>query len=393
MASLWAMPMLIVNMGGEMIYILCQRLEAQKIPLDKSRKVINDVVQTMFNEKFVAELFKPHELYTNEATRDIFDRLAHSSIMRLNKNSMDKLYDLMTMGFKYQMLQCASSDQLVLVTLNHLESIRDFVEGDALTAVEAVIFRVNQVYSEFTMDQFNWLRRTIARFFQDRKVKIKMFLTMGYQEMDGTIKLPLSGHLPEGTPMPGKVEKYQPDGTIVKYDVDLDVLKVHNLKPYAPAVVTMGSNMYASAGGRSLIKPGAKSNACSASGSEGKSDVSVAPAAAETKENASKELNMLASLISPAPARDSGSSFRLNLFPENDLFGIGEDEESMIGAPKGARNVDIDAKRDRKSMATRIAEMGFDDDGDRPNAGASKEPDDFDDDLLDLMDEATEGKY
>jgi hypothetical protein len=32
-----------------------------------------------------------------QATRAIFDRLAHSSIMRLNKTSMDKLFDLMSM--------------------------------------------------------------------------------------------------------------------------------------------------------------------------------------------------------------------------------------------------------------------------------------------------------
>ena len=32
----------------------------------------------------------------------IFVKLAHSSIMCLNESSMDKLYDLITMGFKFQ---------------------------------------------------------------------------------------------------------------------------------------------------------------------------------------------------------------------------------------------------------------------------------------------------
>ena len=32
------MPMLIVNMGGEMVYILEQRLHAQNVPLDKSKR-------------------------------------------------------------------------------------------------------------------------------------------------------------------------------------------------------------------------------------------------------------------------------------------------------------------------------------------------------------------
>ena len=56
----------------------------------------------MYNQNFVAEMFRPQAMYTNLAAFQIFEKLAHSSIMRLNKSSMEKLYDLMTMGFKYQ---------------------------------------------------------------------------------------------------------------------------------------------------------------------------------------------------------------------------------------------------------------------------------------------------
>ena len=42
--SLAGMPILILNLGGEMIYILDQRLRAQNIPPDKSVKVLQDVV-------------------------------------------------------------------------------------------------------------------------------------------------------------------------------------------------------------------------------------------------------------------------------------------------------------------------------------------------------------
>ena len=45
--GLYAMPMVIINMGGEMVYILEQRLQAQKIPQAKGLKVLNDVVRTM----------------------------------------------------------------------------------------------------------------------------------------------------------------------------------------------------------------------------------------------------------------------------------------------------------------------------------------------------------
>jgi hypothetical protein len=53
--------------------------------------VLQDVVRTMYNPKFILELFRSQELYSVQATRQIFDRLAHSSIMRLNESSMDKV--------------------------------------------------------------------------------------------------------------------------------------------------------------------------------------------------------------------------------------------------------------------------------------------------------------
>ena len=50
-----------------------------------------DITATMFNKRFMEELFKPQELYSKKAMRTVFDRLAHASIMRLNTASMDKV--------------------------------------------------------------------------------------------------------------------------------------------------------------------------------------------------------------------------------------------------------------------------------------------------------------
>merc|ERR1719311_1181631 len=103
-----------------MIYILEQRLQAQKIAESKGQKVLSDVVRTMYYPRFIEELFKPQEMYTIQSTRQIFDRLAHSSIMRLNESSMEKLFDLMAMGFKCQVMACAHPREVIEVTFNHL---------------------------------------------------------------------------------------------------------------------------------------------------------------------------------------------------------------------------------------------------------------------------------
>lgn len=98
-------------MGGEMVYILDQRLSAQNIDGQKAVKgitnkmrekrvqlfsfdflsVVNDIVGSMFSSKFIEELFRPQELYPKKAVKQIFEKLAHSSIMRLNEASMDKV--------------------------------------------------------------------------------------------------------------------------------------------------------------------------------------------------------------------------------------------------------------------------------------------------------------
>ena len=53
-----SMPILITNLGIEMIYILNSRLKAQNIPPEKSSKVINDVVISLFDKKFMSEMRK-----------------------------------------------------------------------------------------------------------------------------------------------------------------------------------------------------------------------------------------------------------------------------------------------------------------------------------------------
>lgn len=68
---------------------MCPSLVVFYLPTPTS--VLQDVISTMFNSKFVDELFKAQEIYSNASTRQIFDRLAHSSIMRLNESSMDKV--------------------------------------------------------------------------------------------------------------------------------------------------------------------------------------------------------------------------------------------------------------------------------------------------------------
>jgi hypothetical protein len=136
-------------------------------------QVMQDIVTNMFSEKFLEEIFKPQELCSRKALRTIFERLAHTSIMRLNESSMDKvnilflawnlkmtnclstlfkLFDLMTMAVKYQTTLVTRPREILLVTLNHLDSIMPFINDSA-----PCVQMVEQCYKRLFKVNFNWL--------------------------------------------------------------------------------------------------------------------------------------------------------------------------------------------------------------------------------------------
>lgn len=49
--AMHCMPLIVINMGGEMVYILEQRLFAQSVGNEKSKKVLQDVLRTMYSPK------------------------------------------------------------------------------------------------------------------------------------------------------------------------------------------------------------------------------------------------------------------------------------------------------------------------------------------------------
>lgn len=69
-----------------MLYVLEQRLKAQGVSTAKTARVMQDVVATMFDRGFLEQrLFVPQDTYSMASTKKIFERLAHSSIMRLSE--------------------------------------------------------------------------------------------------------------------------------------------------------------------------------------------------------------------------------------------------------------------------------------------------------------------
>lgn len=63
--------------------------------------------------------------------------------MRSHVCLSSQLYDLMTMAFKYQVLLCPRPKDILLVSFNHMDAIRDFVKD-----TPSILNQVDETYQQ-----------------------------------------------------------------------------------------------------------------------------------------------------------------------------------------------------------------------------------------------------
>eukprot|EP00002_Diphylleia_rotans_P010700 TRINITY_DN2123_c0_g1_i1.p2 TRINITY_DN2123_c0_g1~~TRINITY_DN2123_c0_g1_i1.p2 ORF type:complete len:357 (-),score=84.53 TRINITY_DN2123_c0_g1_i1:1646-2716(-) len=355
--SLYALPVAIFNLGGEMLYILQHRLLAQNIPMEKGYKVMQDIVKSMFTTRFVEEVFKPQDMYPHSSVRTIFDRLAHSSIMRLSESSMEKLYDLMTMGFKLQLTRCRTPKEIMQVTENHLKSMVDLVNDTATAAlIENVRQNFAEKYSHLTIGDYSLLRQTLLQFFLNRRIKVSLFLQEGLQNKDGSIVLDPTPVMPSEIEVPGSIKLFDDSGSIVEI---CNFPYQGNAKPCIPNYEsTLGMNLYA--GHHRMPFSPMDSHREDSSPFGDPSAVYSRPSPGS--KSATAELNMLADLI--GNPKGSSSDFKiLNLFEEEDL-----------SSSSGGTTI-VKAQRNVMDVRKLVSDMSV--------SGSGKQ-----DDLLDLLDKS-----
>lgn len=219
--SLFAVPFLIVNYGSEMLFILEQRLAAQNVKPEKSGKVLQDICCAVFAQSYIEELVRPQLLYSPAATREVFDKLAHSSSMRLSENSMDKLYDLMTMACKYQLFACRVPRDVARATALHLEAVRKCVKMNEKTtaAIDASAAALRDLTAGLTEGQMADVRHTLLNFFIGKRVKISLLMQEKLQNKDGSFVRARCPVPPADQTCPvlpvGTVQYFDPSGVVV----------------------------------------------------------------------------------------------------------------------------------------------------------------------------------
>uniref|UniRef100_A0A3Q3QRB8 Organic solute carrier partner 1a n=1 Tax=Monopterus albus TaxID=43700 RepID=A0A3Q3QRB8_MONAL len=374
--SVKTLPLVFINLGGEMLYILDQRLRATSTSEDNSEKVMNDIVGTLFSKTFMDELLKPQQLYSHRTLKTVLTRLAHASIMRLNPASMDRLYELTIMAFKYQVFRCPRPKDLLLISYSHIDTIRELVKDTSVVVnqVDETHRKIIEVYSSLSEGEFQLLRQTLLIFFQDMHVRVSLFLKNQIQNPDGRFALPTSGPVPHGIVVPGLIRVFDSKGREVRRSEFpaggsySSPVREGSFELHGDRVISLGMNMYVLGGTVHSM-------------------FSLQQTYGTPNPLAKEELNLLACLIGSLKAENMPRAeygFRINLFTTDQ-----EEEEEADGTSDGAEEsmfgvINIQAMQDEQSAAelARITGQFAEEEEQHENPSGNKG-----DDLLAMMDD------
>lgn len=127
---------------------------------------------------------KPQETYNHEEVREIIEDVAHSSAMRLEPVSMNKLWELITMVYKWQI---TLSPEVIGITLRHLQEIEGCVNNSSTQLqLQRAMNIVKNFDKVFDRNEKNALREEILNWLAPFNVRVSLLLRMGLQNADGT---------------------------------------------------------------------------------------------------------------------------------------------------------------------------------------------------------------
>ncbi|KAJ0174739.1 hypothetical protein K1T71_009847 [Dendrolimus kikuchii] len=188
----FATPFIVVNLGCEMVFVIDQRLKAQNIGLDKSERVLTDIITVLLHPKLLDELFIPQPVAPHAVIKQLLQAISTTSIMKLDDYSMTKLWDLMTMIFKWQ-ITVATNQNIFDISRRHLKSIATLMpQYFPKCVIEHAMRRFEKINEHFTDEDYKCLSNTLMLWFSKYQTKISVLLRLGLQKKDGTFSAPVS---------------------------------------------------------------------------------------------------------------------------------------------------------------------------------------------------------
>ncbi|CAK1586817.1 unnamed protein product [Parnassius mnemosyne] len=205
-----------------MIYVIDQRLKSQNIPVDKSERVLTDIVTVLLHPKLQQELFIPQPVATHAVIKQLLQDISVSSIMKLDDYSMNRLWDLMTMIFKWQ-LTIANNQNIFDITCRHLKCVATLMPTYfPKRFIELVLKNIELLREKISDDDYKCLYHTMILWFSEYHTKISILLRLGLQNKDGTFN--------SSATMNAKISQNLGEN-IYKYDNKINPIEDYDNKP------------------------------------------------------------------------------------------------------------------------------------------------------------------
>ena len=315
-----------------------------------------------------------------------------------------QLYDLMIMGFKYQVVKCTSPFQILQISLHHLEIMKSLVKSDAIEkSVQSAIDLSLNMYGSLSNAQWLILQQSLLKFLQGKRTKVSLFLQRNLQLTDGTLVLDSDGPLPYGVEKPGTVRYFSGGEVVNETHINMEGYELcEETNDMFDTSCQLGYNMYIPPEQNAALVAmhfpslsiankdlGNRISCNPESPTKSQSKGLTKSRRADMKSSAKQELNLLADLLgmgavdSNAGAKGSDiKPFKINLFPDSNFDEKGSGSKSSSSS--NFINIDIDGSAGAKSFETYMSELKLDDASDKAEGKGI----DDDDDLLALMDSA-----
>lgn len=155
--------------------------------------VLRDLTNVLLDPKLIIQLMNPHPcqgVLTAQQCRILLTDIACCSLMRLDMTSMDKLWDLMVMLFKWQLQMIHSEpNRLLELTFRHMDGIGKLmpemkktmlIDGAKRSLIEIWDSCVEPEKAETIAKLDHWMKPF--------SVKISILIRLGFQRHDGTFE-------------------------------------------------------------------------------------------------------------------------------------------------------------------------------------------------------------
>lgn len=155
--------------------------------------VLRDLTRVLFDEKLIVQLINPHpcqHILTVQQCRILLTDIACCSLMRLDITSMDKLWDLMIMLFKWQLHMIRDSpSRLLELTFRHMDGVSKLMpEMRKTLLVDSTKRCLIEFWDTLTQDEIVELSAKLLHWTHPFNVKISILIRTGFQRNDGSFE-------------------------------------------------------------------------------------------------------------------------------------------------------------------------------------------------------------